>query len=147
MEKTIGSKSHCKTCKERLFQAEGTFEVQEFITRKSYVPGALRYPSAVAIHFFSHCEGVFSKNEYAIRRGNEVLDQVLDHLEDVGKVEYGMPHCHIRLLLNRFFKIRMYFECRQINLVLKEKQIQETKTKKNARKIYASKSASGHAQK
>ena len=77
LEKTIGSKSHCKTCKEKLFQAEGTIDIHEFITRKSYTPGALRYPTAMAFRFFSHCESVFLKNDYAIRRGTEVLDQVL----------------------------------------------------------------------
>ena len=95
LEKTIGSKSHCKTCKERLFEAEGTVDVQEFITRKSYVAGALRYPTPVAYHFFSHCEGVFVKNDYAIRRGNEVLDKVLEHLEKIGLEQYGIPKCHV----------------------------------------------------
>ena len=94
-------------------------------------------------------EGVFLKNDYATRRGNEVLDQVLEHLEKVGKEQYAVPACHIRLLLDRWFKIRMYFECHQINLVTKAKQIQDLKDskKKKAGKIYASKSASGHAQK
>ena len=147
LEKTIGSKSHCKICKERLFEAEGTVDVQEFITRKSFVPGALRYPTPVAFHFFSHCEGVFVKNDYAIRRGNEVLDKVLEHLEKIGVEQYGIPKCHIRLLLDRFFKFRMYLECRQMNLVMKAKQIEEAKKKKDKRiRIYASKSASGHAQ-
>ena len=69
---------------------------------------------------------------------------------EVGKAQFGIPECHIKLLLDRFFKIRMYFECRQINNVLKMKQIEEaklSKSKKKAGRIYASKSAAGHAQK
>ena len=137
---TICSKSLCETCKEELIQDEPSLDVHAYITQRCYTPNAMIYPTLKAIEFFTHCEKIYRQNQYAIRRGGDPLDEVMTHLKEVGLRDHNMPVCHLQLLIDRFFKIGMYFEVRQKNVELKVE-----KSKKKADKIYASKSAAGHA--
>ena len=97
------------------------------------------FPTSLAIDFFQYCEGVYQQNPYAISRGGDPLDEVMKHIEEVG-LRDGMPECHLSLLIARFFKISMYFRVRQTNGQLKKEKYQKKKDK-----VYASKSAAGHA--
>ena len=137
--KTILTKSFCQTCKDKLRQDEPTLDIHKYIAQRCYTPNAMVYPTLLAIEFFQTCEGVYQQNPYAISRGGDPLDEVMKHLEEVG-LKNGMPECHLNLLIARFFKISMYFQVRHCNVKLKIEKYQ-----KKADKVYASKSAAGHA--
>ena len=154
-DKTICTQSYCEKCEKFLVQDEPSLEVHRLITKKTWAAGAMTYPTKAGYDFFSHCESVFHRNSIAVNRGGEGLDQVMAHLYEVGLQEYNMPECHLELLLNRFHKIRMYFEATQLNNIYRKAKEEEAALKaakkgKAAGKavskaIYASKSMAGHA--
>ena len=142
LKRTICTVSHCETCIDYLVQDKPTLEVHSLITRKSWANGCKTYPTWAAYQFYSHCESVFHKNTMAVNRGGKELEKVFAHLYEVGLSEYGMPICHLELILHRFHKIRMYFEARQLNVLHKKTQ-QDLKTESKSK--HASKSMAGHA--
>ena len=144
LKRTICTVSHCETCVNYLVQDKPTLIVHSLINHKSWANGCKTYPTLAAYNFFSHCESVFHKNTMGVNRGGDELEKVFAQLYEVGLNEYGMPICHLELLLHRFHKIRMYFEARQLNNLHKKRQADlkiESKSK------YASKSMAGHAYK
>ena len=143
LQRTICTKSYCEECIRQLKDTEQTFTEQDWITKKSWVPGAMVYPTKLAYDYFDFCNSVLHKNFYAVRQGGAGLKKVMDHLLEVGESnKFSMPVCHLELLLERFFKINMLFEVQQINNQLRAQRLREMIAKKA---IYASKSMAGHA--
>ena len=101
------------------------------------------YPTKKAYDYFEECNSVLHKNYYAVRNGGAGLKKVIDYLLELGESNrFSMPVCHLELLLERFFKVNMLFEVRQINEQLRAQRQREMIEKKA---IYASKSMAGHA--
>ena len=141
--KTIApqGKSSCKTCQQKLLDPERNMPVHQLIKQKDYAPGALTTPTALAHNFYSFCESIWHKNHYAVRNGGRGLDRVMEHLYDVGE-ERGIPVCHLQLTVQRWHKIRMYFEARQLTNIWKRQQAEE---KKECKSKHASASMAAHA--
>ena len=125
-----------------LKDSEQTFPAQDLITKRSYEPGAMVYPSRLAYDYFDFCNDVFHKNFPAVHKGGTGLKVVMDHLLEVGESKFNMPVCHLELMLQRFFKINMIFEARQINNHIRAENARKRKEKKAK---FASKSMAGHA--
>ena len=143
LKRTICTKSYCEDCISQLKDTEQTFREQDWITRKSWVPGAMVYPTKKAYDYFTECNSVLHKNFYAVRNGGAGLKRVIDYLLELGESNrFSMPVCHLELLLQRFFKVNMLFEVRQINSQIRAEQQRKMIEKKA---IYASKSMAGHA--
>ena len=114
MAKTICTYSFCEACKQVLVQDHATLAIHDFIKIKSYKEGCLHYPTKECYEFFSYCESTFTLNPRCFQRGNNVLDDLVMGLCDIGKEKYGLLQCHIELLVRRFFLLRMNFEARAI---------------------------------
>jgi hypothetical protein len=140
--KTICTKSKCKKCISVLKASEQTFPEQDLITKRSYEPGAMVYPTRLAYDYFSLCNSVFHKNFPAVHKGGTGLKRVMDHLLEEGESNFNMPVCHLELMLERFFKINMIFEARQINSHIRA---ENARKRKETKAKFASKSMAGHA--
>ena len=137
----VQGKSSCNKCQKVLVDPEQKMAVHNLIQRREYTPGAMTYPTKLAHDFYSYCESVWHKNHYAVRKGGPGLQKVMDHLLEEGEAR-GIPVCHLELTVNRWFKIRMYFEARQLTNIWKREQARK---KQESKSKHASASMAAHA--
>ena len=142
--KTIFSKSKCVTCQKAFaMETSDGSEWLKLIEEKCYVPNALTIPSEMAYSLFSVCETTFRdtrSNALLIKDFDSMLvDKMYDTL--VGdQFPFDVPTCHLKLLLERFFTIRLHWWSKF--LTRKAQGTDEFIAKKKAAG-YASKSVQG----
>ena len=142
--KTVFSESPCDTCQNAYSMASSDgSEWLRLIEEKCFVPNALTMPSEMAFQVFSLCESTFIYNTSNGHDIESFYDQIVDTLYDTildPDFQWKVPQCCLKLLLLRFFKIRMYFYSSYLTSEAKETS-EFHKQKKKAG--FASKSVMG----
>ena len=109
LKRTICTQSFCKVCKAFLVADEFGPE-HKFIEMKQRKEGSLVPPSSDAINWFSQAEAYFQKNrEVLLYEKPRTLDELAETVYNLLKENPLIPKCHLKLLVNRFYKFRMYF--------------------------------------
>ena len=142
LKKTICTKSKCADCQETFtMEKNNGADWQTLLIEKCYTPDALTFPSEVAYRIFSMCEASFLENVRNILLIDDFVDELVGQIyPKVIEAHPQIPQCHLKLLLKRFFKIRVHFLARQLTIQAKGSDIFQD-LKRDAG--YASKSMKG----
>ena len=104
----------------------------KFIQLTEYYNGALILPSKDAIEWFSKAEAYFQSNrEKLLTSGPRTLDE-LAKITYESLQETPIPACHLKLLVDRFYKFRMYFWKSHLDKQIVEKHRNKLKAEQHS---------------
>ena len=108
--------SFCKTCMDIFTQPEGTEDLHAFIKEKEWCPGSLVYPSPTAMKIFTMMYDNFMEYRDRIQQDKKIIQKIIDTLYLTIREKYPeIPHCHLDVILNRWFDFRMFFLAKYLN--------------------------------
>ena len=120
--KTVFTQSKCKVCQEAfaLKFNDGSAWLK-LIEEKSFVPNALTCPTEMAYKIFSLCESNFIEYNKNVLTVDNFVEKLCSRIYDtiLEKVYPNAPTCHLKLVMRRFFTIRMHFFSRQLTVEAK----------------------------
>ena len=113
--KTILTNSKCDTCKKAYINDDPVFNdqyVNHLIIAKEWRQGSLTYPSALANKVFHLAEALFKANRFKYYNQKNIHEKMVTFIHNQILEQFScdeVPRCHIRLIISRFMKGRLFF--------------------------------------
>ena len=138
LKRTICTQSFCQLCKS-ILTTDTPGPEHKLIELKQWRDGVLVLPSKDAIEWFSMAEAYFQSNrDKLLTSGPRTLDELAKTTYD-SLVETPIPACHLRLLVDRFYKFRMNFWSKHLHAQIVVKKMAKIKAQQ-----HSSRSMAGH---
>lgn len=138
--KTIKSRSFCTACinnfveKDPAKQLSTTNSSTSLIAMKSFSRGALTTPSEQSCSMFKICEHVFKINEEKLRKMSKILDFLTDKTLKIQTILQMHPRCHLRVIIKRFFRARLFVWAKHRSQQLRQEQKKTIASESNSSK-------------
>ena len=124
--KTILTYSKCDICKKAYINDDPNFNdqyVNHLIIEKEWSQGSLTHPNKVANQVFHLVEALFKSNRDKYLNQKNIKEKMVTFLHGQIVEQFSpqeVPRCHIRLLISRFIKGRLFFWANFMNKSDKE---------------------------